>query len=168
MPAAAAVAAPVLHAPHPARTPRTRSGQSRRNIQRHYDLSNDLFREFLDETMTYSSALFDRPGLERGTGPAWDQLADAQRRKIDRLLDLTQVGAGARVLEIGTGWGELAMRAAQRGATVHTRDHLAAAEALAEQRIAAAGLADRDRRPSSATTATFRARPTTTRWSASR
>jgi cyclopropane-fatty-acyl-phospholipid synthase len=114
-------------------------GQSRRNIEAHYDLSNDLFREFLDETMSYSSALFG-PGDRE---PAWGDLADAQRRKIDRLLDLTQVGAGARVLEIGTGWGELSMRAAQRGAKVHTVTLSQQQKALAEQRIAAAGLADR-------------------------
>ncbi|WP_020520995.1 SAM-dependent methyltransferase [Catelliglobosispora koreensis] len=84
------------------------------NIARHYDLSNQLFASFLDETMTYSSALF-------GESPAtWEGLADAQRRKIDRLLDLTSTGPGTRLLEIGTGWGELAVRAAKRGAIVHT------------------------------------------------
>ena len=55
--------------------------QTRRNIAEHYDLSNDLFIEFLDETMTYSSALFDR------LPATWPDLAQAQRRKIDRLLD---------------------------------------------------------------------------------
>ena len=83
--------------------------QARRNIAEHYDLSNDLFAEFLDETMTYSSALF-------GSLPAGQScLADAQRRKIDRLLDAARVGPGSRVLEIGTGWGELCIRAATRG-----------------------------------------------------
>ena len=120
-------------------------GQSNRNIEAHYDLSNDMFREFLDETMTYSSALFDRSGLEPGADPAWDSLAEAQRRKIDRLLDLTKVGAGTRVLEIGTGWGELAMRAAHRGAIVHSVTLSHQQKALVEQRIAAAGLSDRIR-----------------------
>jgi cyclopropane-fatty-acyl-phospholipid synthase len=75
---------------------------ARRNIQRHYDLSDDLFAAFLDPSMTYSSGLF-APG---------DSLADAQRRKIDALLDRTEVGQATSVLEIGTGWGELAIRAA--------------------------------------------------------
>ena len=89
---------------------------ARRNISRHYDLSNDLFALFLDETMTYSSALF---GTETDGTPvaAEHLLAEAQRRKIDRLLDRAGVGPGCRVLEVGTGWGELAIRAARRGAT---------------------------------------------------
>ena len=49
-----------------------------------------------------------------------ESLAEAQERKIERLLDQTGVGEGTRVLEIGTGWGELAIRAARRGATVHS------------------------------------------------
>ena len=89
---------------------------ARRNIGRHYDLSNDLFALFLDETMTYSCALFP----ERDGVPAAADLAEAQHRKIDRLLDRAGVGPGCRVLEIGTGWGELAIRAARRGATVRT------------------------------------------------
>lgn len=84
---------------------------ARRNIQRHYDLSDELFAAFLDPSMTYSSVLF-APG---------DTLADAQRRKIDALLDRTGVGQATSVLEIGTGWGELAIRAAARGA--HTWIH---------------------------------------------
>ena len=69
-------------------TPSTARGE---NIHRHYDLSNDLFKTFLDESMTYSSALFD--GEPYG---AADDLADAQRRKVDRLLDAAAVGAGTR------------------------------------------------------------------------
>ena len=88
---------------------------SRRNIGHHYDLSNRLFELFLDETMTYSSALFE-PGEARTA----TSLAAAQRRKIDRLLDQCQVGRGTRLLEIGTGWGELAIRAGRRGADVLT------------------------------------------------
>jgi cyclopropane-fatty-acyl-phospholipid synthase len=83
---------------------------ARRNIARHYDLSNDLFATFLDGSMTYSSALF-APGVD-------ETLAQAQARKIDRLLDATGVGRGTRLLEIGTGWGGLALRAARRGARV--------------------------------------------------
>jgi cyclopropane-fatty-acyl-phospholipid synthase len=116
---------------------------ARRNIGRHYDLSNDLFGLFLDETMTYSSAVFTDPA----DIPAMDQLttarflAEAQRRKIDRLLDQAGVGPGGRVLEIGTGWGELAIRAARRGATVHTVTISREQAELATKRIAQAGLA---------------------------
>lgn len=114
---------------------------ARRNIQRHYDLSNDLFALFLDETMTYSSALFDVDDGGRPVATA-TLLADAQRRKIDRVLDLAGVGPGTRLLEIGTGWGELAIRAAGRGALVHTVTLSAAQCELARNRVAAAGAGD--------------------------
>ncbi len=111
--------------------------QARRNIAEHYDLSNELFAVFLDETMTYSSALFE-------TLPATQaRLADAQRRKIDRLLDAARVGPGSRVLEIGTGWGELCIRAAARGARVRSVTLSAEQQRLAQHRVVAAGLADR-------------------------
>src|SRR5258708_28577212 len=98
----------------PPRSQHQSRAQARRNIAEHYDLSNDLFAEFLDETMTYSSALF-------GTRPASPaDPPDAQPRKIDRLLHTARVGPGSRVLEIGTGWGELCLRAAARGAHVHS------------------------------------------------
>jgi len=113
---------------------------ARRNIGRHYDLSNELFALFLDETMTYSSALFATgPGGAPAAAP--DLLADAQRRKIDRLLDRAGVGPGCRVLEIGTGWGELAIRAARRDATVLTVTISREQQALAARRVAEAGLA---------------------------
>lgn len=111
--------------------------QSRRNIADHYDLSNALFAEFLDETMTYSSALF---GDSR---PDWHGLADGQRAKIDRLLDTARVSTGSRVLEIGTGWGELAVRAAVRGAHVHSITLSSEQLAFARRRAAEAGVADR-------------------------
>jgi len=116
--------------------------QARGNIHRHYDLSNDLFALFLDETMTYSAALFpeDPGGAPVAAAPL---LADAQRRKIDRLLDLARVGPGSRILEIGTGWGELAIRAAQRRAQVLTVTLSEEQHALAAERIQRAGLADR-------------------------
>ncbi|MBV8292339.1 MAG: class I SAM-dependent methyltransferase [Mycobacterium sp.] len=110
--------------------------QARRNVAKHYDLSNDLFAEFLDETMTYSSALFER------LPASWPDLADAQRRKIDRLLDAARVGPGTRLLEIGTGWRELAIRAAARGAQVRTVTLSERQQWLARQRVAAAGLSD--------------------------
>jgi cyclopropane-fatty-acyl-phospholipid synthase len=104
---------------------------SRTNISRHYDLSNELFEQFLDETMTYSSAWFE-PG---------DTLADAQRRKMDGVLDLARVEAGMHVLEIGSGWGALAIRAArERGARVTTLTLSTEQQALARQRAAEAGV----------------------------
>ncbi|MFI7678153.1 class I SAM-dependent methyltransferase [Actinophytocola sp. NPDC049390] len=106
---------------------------ARANIHRHYDLSNELFEAFLDESMTYSSAWFE-PG---------DDLHAAQLRKIDGILDYAGVRAGSRVLEIGTGWGALAIRAAQRGATVTSLTISVEQRRLAEERAAAAGVADR-------------------------
>ena len=114
---------------------------ARRNIGRHYDLSNDLFALFLDETMTYSSALFTETGGVPVAAP--HLLAAAQRRKIDRLLDRAGVGPGCRVLEVGTGWGELSIRAARRGATVRSVTISREQQALAAQRVAEAGLAGR-------------------------
>ena len=118
---------------------------ARRNISRHYDLSNDLFALFLDETMTYSSALFgteaDGTPVAGPNGTGEHLLAEAQRRKIDRLLDRAGVGPGCRVLEVGTGWGELAIRAARRGARVRTITISREQQALAARRVAEAGLA---------------------------
>jgi cyclopropane-fatty-acyl-phospholipid synthase len=118
---------------HPAAEDNDPDG-ARRNIARHYDLSNELFALFLDPTMTYSSALF--------TAPEEETLEAAQARKIERLLDAARVGPGSRVLEIGTGWGELALRAARRGATVTTLTLSREQADLARRRIAAAGLSD--------------------------
>ena len=107
--------------------------QARDNISRHYDLSNELFASFLDESLSYSSALFE-------TG---DDLATAQRRKIDAILDRAGVRSTTTLLEIGTGWGELAIRAAQRGAHVTTVTLSAEQRDLALSRVADAGLSDR-------------------------
>jgi cyclopropane-fatty-acyl-phospholipid synthase len=110
---------------------------SRDNISHHYDLSNDLFSLFLDETLSYSSAVFR-------TFPATARLLPAaQHRKIDRLLGLAGVGEGSEVLEIGTGWGELAIRAARRGARVTSVTLSKEQRELALRRIAEAGVADR-------------------------
>jgi cyclopropane-fatty-acyl-phospholipid synthase len=117
---------------HPVEEDNDRRG-ARRNIARHYDLSNELFGSFLDESMTYSSALFQAPD---------QSLADAQAVKIERLLDGTRVGPGSRVLEIGTGWGELAIRAARRGAHVTTVTLSLEQARLARRRVDAAGHAD--------------------------
>jgi cyclopropane-fatty-acyl-phospholipid synthase len=109
---------------------------SRRNIQRHYDLSNELFELFLDPSLTYSSAMFD---ADPEHSP--EELTSAQHRKIDRLLDVAGVGAGSSVIEIGTGWGELSIRAARRGARVTTVTISVEQAELATKRIAEAGLA---------------------------
>jgi cyclopropane-fatty-acyl-phospholipid synthase len=153
-----------LRALYVARGPRSERNtptNTRTNIARHYDLSNDLFATFLDSTLSYSSGLFE--GRERrsdgvsgegvsGEGvtvsvpevaPGWDDLAAAQLRKVDRILDAAKVGAGTRVLEIGTGWGELAIRAATRGATVTSITLSSEQQALARERISEAGCAER-------------------------
>jgi cyclopropane-fatty-acyl-phospholipid synthase len=112
---------------------------ARRNARHHYALPDELFREFLDETMCYSSAIF--PVAPDGRVIAADgALAEAQRRKIDRLLDLAGVRDGTRVLEIGTGWGELAVRAGQRGALVHAVTNMAEHAAFARDRASRAGV----------------------------
>ncbi|WP_340539323.1 cyclopropane-fatty-acyl-phospholipid synthase family protein [Nocardioides sp. GXZ039] len=108
---------------------------SRRNIEAHYDLSNDLFETFLDDSLSYSSALFDD-----ATGWASQDLVSAQERKVDAILDLARVGPGSSVLEIGTGWGTLAIRAAMRGARVLTITLSHEQAALARRRIREAGL----------------------------
>ncbi|MGC0418688.1 class I SAM-dependent methyltransferase [Embleya sp. AB8] len=131
-----------LALPRMPRSQRNTVAGAKRNIHRHYDLSNELFATFLDESMAYSSAVFEQ-GPDGGPRAEQDALTEAQHRKIDRLLDLADVGAGTRVLEIGTGWGELALRAAERGAFVHTITISAEQRDLAVERIARAGFADR-------------------------
>ena len=109
---------------------------SRANIAAHYDLSNDLFAAFLDPTMSYSCAWFDDSSLTA----AANRLEEAQLRKIDAILDLAGVQAGTRMLEIGSGWGSLAIRAAQRGARVTAITLSHEQMRLARERVAAAGL----------------------------
>ena len=116
------------------RTANSRAG-SARNIHAHYDLGNDFYRLFLDETLQYSSALWPRPDLT---------LDQAQRIKLDRLCDLADLRAGEHLLEIGSGWGGLAIHAARtRGCRVTTITVSRAQHQLAAARVAAAGLADR-------------------------
>jgi cyclopropane-fatty-acyl-phospholipid synthase len=78
---------------------------SRRNIGHHYDLSNEFFRVFLDPSMAYSCAYYQTPG---------DSLALAQIHKFDLICRKLQLGPGDHLLEIGTGWGGLAVHAAER------------------------------------------------------
>ncbi|TXS47388.1 class I SAM-dependent methyltransferase [Streptomyces sp. or43] len=110
---------------------------ARDNISHHYDLSNELFALFLDETLSYSAALFRGFPAEQALLPA------AQHRKIDRLLDLAEAGPGTSLLEIGTGWGELAIRAAARGARVVSVTLSREQRDLARHRIRDAGFEDR-------------------------
>lgn len=106
----------------------------RANIRAHYDLGNDFFSLFLDETMSYSCAYFEEPTVT---------LADAQRAKMDRLLDRLELKAGEHLLEIGTGWGGLAIYAAQRYHVRVTTTTISAAQfELASERVAAAGCSD--------------------------
>lgn len=83
---------------------------SKRNIHAHYDLGNPFYSLWLDQTMTYSSAVFE--------GDTGRSLEDAQRAKYQRLFDSAGVAAGQSVLEIGCGWGGFAEHAALRGADV--------------------------------------------------
>ncbi len=108
---------------------------ARRNIHRHYDLSNDLFALFLDDTMAYSCAVFNGPGRD---------LAAAQRRKYEWVLALAGIRPGMRLLEIGSGWGGLAVHAArEHGCRVTTATVSAEQAAAARGRALAAGVADR-------------------------
>jgi cyclopropane-fatty-acyl-phospholipid synthase len=112
----------------------TRAG-SRRNIAAHYDIGNDFFELFLDPTMMYSCAVYEREDMT---------LEEAQIAKLDRLCRKLDLQPGDHLLEIGTGWGALALRAAQRyGCRVTTTTISREQHALARQRIDAAGLADR-------------------------
>jgi cyclopropane-fatty-acyl-phospholipid synthase len=112
---------------------------ARSNIAAHYDLSNDLFASFLDQTMTYSWAWFD----DSEPVATATRLEEAQLRKIDGILDLAGVRSGTRLLEIGTGWGTLAIRAAQRGAQVTTVTLSREQLELTRERAGAAGVSGR-------------------------
>ena len=108
---------------------------SRRNIEAHYDLGNEMFEQFLDPTMMYSSALFpnDRASLE-----------EASLAKLDRICQKLELKASDHLVEIGTGWGGMALHAASRyGCRVTTTTISREQQEYAVKRIAAAGLADR-------------------------
>ncbi len=109
----------------------TKSG-SRRNITAHYDLGNDFYRLWLDDSMTYSSAVFEFPE---------QTLADAQRNKYRTIAQRAGLSQGQHVLEIGTGWGGFALYAAgELGCRVTSVTISQAQHDLAQERIAAAGL----------------------------
>ena len=108
---------------------------SRRNIGEHYDLSNDFFQTFLDPTMLYSC------GLYRGES---DTCEDAQRRKLQSIIDKAHIESTDHVLEIGCGWGGFAMEAVKQtgcrvtGITVSEEQYQ-----LAQERVLQAGLQDK-------------------------
>ncbi len=113
--------------------PNSRRG-SRRNIAFHYDLGNDFYRLWLDESMTYSSACAVQPG---------QSLEAAQQAKLARIVELLALAGNERVLEIGCGWGALAIKVARHAESVTgltlSREQLA----HAQQQVAAKGLAGR-------------------------
>lgn len=129
----AMIAAPVRNLLH-AWNRNTESG-SQRNIAAHYDLGNEFFRLFLDETMMYSCALFERQDMT---------LQEAQTAKLDRICQRLALKPTDRLIEIGTGWGGFAIHAASRyGCHVTTTTISENQYQLAAERIRAAGLEDR-------------------------
>ena len=118
--------------PHVA--PRQSLSKARRNIRYHYDLGNDLYSLFLDDSMTYSCAVWDEG----------DTLEQAQERKLRMICDKLGLHAGDHVLEIGCGWGSFALTAAgEYGARVTAVTISQQQLELARARVAAAGLSDR-------------------------
>jgi cyclopropane-fatty-acyl-phospholipid synthase len=112
--------------------PRNTRRRSGRHIAAHYDLGDDLFELFLDESMTYSCADFQRPGMT---------LAEAQEAKLDRACRALELRPDDHLLEIGTGWGSLALFAAERyGCRVTTATISRAQHAAARARVREAGL----------------------------
>ena len=108
---------------------------SRRNIEAHYDLGNDFFRTFLDETMTYSCGVFLKPDAT---------LREASLAKFERICSRLRLGPEHHLVEIGTGWGGFAIYAAQRyGCRVTTTTISRQQEQYAKQAIQEMGLASR-------------------------
>jgi cyclopropane-fatty-acyl-phospholipid synthase len=109
--------------------------RSRRRVAAHYDIGNDLFSLMLDETMTYSCAIFEEPA---------SSLHQAQLAKLDRICRKLELRPQDHVLEIGSGWGGFAIHAASHyGCRVTTTTLSGEQSRLAQERIAAAGLDDR-------------------------
>jgi len=108
---------------------------ARRNIAAHYDLGNDFFALWLDETMMYSAAIFEHEDMT---------LQRAQEARLDHICRKLQLGPEDHVIEIGTGWGGFALHAAGKyGCRVTTTTISAEQYELSRQRIADAGLHDR-------------------------
>lgn len=108
---------------------------ARRNIMAHYDLGNDFYESWLDETMTYSSALFDKPNMS---------LEQAQTAKYAGIADQLSAGPDSSLLEIGCGWGGFAEYAAKvRGSKVTCLTISEAQRDYAASRMQAEGLSDR-------------------------
>ena len=109
--------------------------RDRRNVRAHYDLSNDFFALFLDETMTYSSGVFTSPE---------ESLVNASQAKLDRLCQKIGLNSSHSLVEIGSGWGSFSMHAASHyGASVVTTTLSTEQARLARSRIDEAGLADK-------------------------
>jgi cyclopropane-fatty-acyl-phospholipid synthase len=133
--AAAVVADPVRRVLHWAN--RNTMDGSRRNIAAHYDLGNDLFALFLDPTMMYSCAYFERADAT---------LHEAQLAKLDRICRKLRLGPNDHLLEIGTGWGGLALHAARHyGCRVTTTTISREQHEWAREKLDAAGLLDNGR-----------------------
>ena len=114
---------------------RNTKANSQKNIHAHYDIGNDFYRLWLDESMTYSSAYFTDPHQD---------LVSAQYAKYDRLLQQLGVKAGDHILEIGCGWGAFAEYAAQEYGCFVTGISLSKAQlAYANQRIKDSNVADK-------------------------
>ncbi|KAL3506178.1 hypothetical protein ACH5RR_031560 [Cinchona calisaya] len=108
--------------------------QARRNISRHYDLSNELFSLLLDETMTYSCAIFKSED---------EDLKIAQLRKISLLIEKARISKEHHVLEIGCGWGSLAIEVVKRTGCQYTGITLSEKQLkYAEQKVKEVGLQD--------------------------
>lgn len=109
--------------------------RARRNVAVHYDLGNDFFRLFLDDSMMYSSAVY--PSAEAS-------LEEAQAYKLDEICRKLALGPGVHLLETGTGWGGLAIHAARHyGCTVTTITISAQQYEFAKKRVEDAGLSDK-------------------------
>lgn len=108
---------------------------ARKNIEAHYDLGNDFYGAWLDETVAYSSAIFTDPQSSE------EPLAEAQRRKVRELLDRLDLKAGDTLLEIGCGWGGLMEVAAEEYGVAVTGITLSTEQKdFAEKRLSKAGL----------------------------
>ena len=114
--------------------PNNSKRRSRKQIAAHYDLGNDLYEIFLDRSMNYSSAKFTDPG---------QPLEEAQINKMDQICDQLDLGPEDHLLEIGTGWGGLAVHLAQRSGCRITTTTISKEQAiLARERVANAGLSE--------------------------